>query len=332
MAAGDLLQKRSGSFGVAYESTPGTAEASPIYYLTSADANLPVEPRTYERVNNIGAEIIGMQQAKYNLPLSVSNAELSIEEAGYLLWLMLGAEDNSTPGTHIITPQFESHYATFFKDYGGDFASSVQVQRLVKGRLSSFSLEQDMDAFAKVSLQGQGCNLSNLASGFSPSLDLAATASPISWGSLTNVQVGWNGGSVAASDYVKKFSISVERELTPAAYKISTKLPDHIAQGKRTVKFSFSLDLEDADTDAAGAWAAINNGQDVELNAIWTTGTHVLSIAINQARITGNPFGPVGAGADAQELTVEATAFQNDTDLPISVAATDGNTTDYDAR
>lgn len=332
MAAGDLLQKRSGSFGLAYESTPGTPESAPVYYLTCDSANIGVMPRTYERVNNIGSEIIGVQQSKYNASFDFSNAECSTEIMGYLLWLALGAEDNTTPGNHVITPQFEQQFMTAFKDVGGTFASSAQVQRLTMGKLQSLTINQEMDAYAKISGSGIGTEASVLASGFTPSLDLSGGAAPLSWASLSDVSIGWNGGATASADYIKKFSISIERELQPAAYKISTKLPSHISQGKRTVKISVTFDLLDSDANAAGAWAAILGAQNMEIAFSYSISSIVCGMTINQARITNSPSGEIGAGPEPQEWTLEATAFQDSTGLPISCTVLDGNTDDYDAR
>ena len=59
MATGDLLQMRSGSFGLAYQDTQGTVESTPFYFLTCESANITITPKTYERVNNIGA-VAGM--------------------------------------------------------------------------------------------------------------------------------------------------------------------------------------------------------------------------------------------------------------------------------
>jgi len=331
MASGDLLQQRSGSFGAAYESTPGTGEASPVYFLVAESANIDLKPAHYKRINNIGAEVIGLQQSGYDASFSASNIEPNVEELGYLFWLALGAESNVT-GVHTIPPVFDQPHLTAFVDRGGNYATNAVVERLIRARIKSLSLEQARAGYAKVSLEGTGCTIDDLSAGFTPSLDLTADGAPLSWASLNNFQVAWNGGAYAAADYVKALSIKVEREINPAAFKISTNQPGQIAQGERNITFSFTFDLLDSDAQADGAWQAVKNGQNVGIQALWVTGTHNFSIEIPNAHITNSPPGEIGAGADPQEWTVEAQAYQAGSTATITAIATDGNVTNYDAR
>ena len=140
MATGDLLAKRQGALGIGAQTAAGTVRATaPAVWINADSANIEFTPNTYERVNNIGANKIGIQQAGSDYKFSFSNAEVSVDELGYLLWLFMGSEaftqnTDPTPDEHILSNVYDSKYFTVFKDFGGPFTGTSRVERLVGER------------------------------------------------------------------------------------------------------------------------------------------------------------------------------------------------------
>lgn len=332
--AGEVGQKRGGSVGIAYESAPGTPETTPVYYIPSDDANIMTDPMTYERTNNLSAENIGMQQAGYDPSFSFSDSELPVEIIGYLLWLFFGAEDNSTPGTHVITPQFDSKYFTFFKDHGVLFDGTNRTERLVEARFDTLSIDQQAKSYAKIAGSGIGLSTLPMVAALSPTVDLTTEGAPLSWNALRTgaFSLNWNGSGLSATTAIKSLKIDLNREVDRAGADLASDQGSEVVQGGRTVMFEMTLDLKDSGADLQAAYSAMKAGEPVGFQAIWVIGTSTLTIAAPEGIIEDNVPGSLGAGAEPQEWTISAKAYQIDGEEVFDAIALDGNTDDYDAR
>lgn len=332
MATGDTLQQRGGSLGFALESTPGTAEAAPLYFVTCEDANITKEPVAFERVNNIGAERIGVQQSGHDVSWEISNAEIGPTELGMLCWLMLGDETIIT-NTHTIRPQFSSRPFTLFLDHGGPINASVQTQRAVGCRFDSMSIEINPREYAKVSASGMALSDNPLASGLTPTLDLSEDNAPLSWASFGSLIVTVAGQTPAVVNYPRSLSLNVQRSIERSAIARQTSETREILEGSRTVDLSLVLDLVESDTLTGHLYDAVEAGTDVGLSASFVIGSSSFSFAVNSARIMNDPFGPIGSGDGAQEVTLELQAFQGDSgDNVMKFEMNDGDSTAFDAR
>ena len=121
------ISKREGAVGIAYQSDPATASSDPVFDLICDDCSLPGEPVQYERINNITAESLGMQDGGKDCTFSIDGIEPSAEVMGYLLWLF-GGGYSRTDLVHSLTQEFDSKYFTVFKDQGAPVIGTTPVR------------------------------------------------------------------------------------------------------------------------------------------------------------------------------------------------------------
>lgn len=338
MANGDLLAKRQGSFGLGAQTASGTVRATaPAVWLNADSANIEFTPNVYERVNNIGANKIGIEQAGSDYAFSFSNAEVSVDELGYMLWLFMGSEAftaniDPTPDEHVLSNVYDSKYFTVFKNFGGTFdATNNLVERLVGCRFDSLSIEQPRAGYAKVSGSGVGLKLEPETTVYSPSVSLGADDAPLSWAALQDgdFQLGWNGQALATVTAPTSVKIDLTREVAAQGANLNSNDFTEVVEGGRNCAFTVEMDLIEGDTDCDAAVAAAKGGQDVQLSLDWTTGTHSFTFLTSLARITNSPSGEIGTSTDSQTLTVEAECFDTGTGIFSATVNADGTGSAY---
>ena len=333
-----LLGQREGAFGISYESTPGTPLTGPVYYLPGEDGNIEMSPVTYERINNIGSEVIGAQQAGSDVAFSFSGLELSVEVVGYLVWLALGAEDNTTPGTHIITPQFDQPTFTIWKDFGGTVATAVPSSRTLIAtgcRLDSLSIMCERKSYAKISGSGIARGATLRTDTLTPSLDLSANAAPLSWNALRAGAFGiGSGGGTTQFDAVKSVGITIERELARAGANLDSDDPSDIVEGGRPVTLEIGYDLDDTSSQQQSLFNALYSGTYFEADGQFNigSGSRTLDFSLPYLRVTDPIHGPLTPAADPQEGNITARAYQAASSDTITVTSVDGDINDYSAR
>lgn len=313
MAAGDLLAKRQGAFGIAAQTDAATVSGTaPAHWLTCDSANIEFTPNVYERVNNITQNKIGIEQAGNDYAFSFSNAEVSIDQLGYLLWLFLGGESFAT-STHTMDEQYDSKYFTVFKDHGAPFDGTNNVERLVGCRFDSLSIDQQRAGYAKISGSGFGLSLSPDNTAHNPSVSLGAADAPLSWASLQagSFQLGFNGAAKAAVTAPTSLKIDFSREIDRHGADIDGNDPSEIVEGGRAASFELDMDFIEGNTEVEALIAAAKSAHDVELQATWITGGNILVLGIPVGRITGTPAGEIGSGTETQSFNLSAEAFDD---------------------
>ena len=322
MATGDLLGKRLGAFGIGRQTAALTERAAPAHWLNCDSANIEFTPNVYERVNNIGANKIGIQQAGSDYKFSFSNAELSVDEVGYLLWLFMGgsvATDTvPTPDKYTITNQFDSEYFSVFKNHGGPFNSAGNNwERLVGCRFDSLTIEQGRAGYAKVSGSGVGLELNPLTNAATPSVSLGDDDAPLSWAALQDgdFQLAWGAGSLTTVTAPTSVKLDFSREVSAQGASLAGNDYTEVVEGGRSLSFTIEMDFEEGDTDVEEAIAAAKAGTDVKLALTWLTGVNKLVFLSSPSRITASPAGEIGTGTEAQMVTIEAEAFDTGSDI-----------------
>ena len=326
MADGDLLARRQGSIGIGAQTAAQTVRAgAPAHWLNADTANIEFTPNTYERVNNIGANKIGIQQSGNDYSFSFSNAECSAEEVAYLIWLFSGSSSVNTaetPDQQTISQTFDSKYFTIYKDHGGTFdVGNNRVERLVGCRFDSLTIEQPRAGYAKVSGSGLGLSLNPETTAYTPSVTLGADDAPLSWAALQSgdFQLKWDGGSFATVTAPTSVKLEFTREISAQGANLASNDYSEVVEGGRSLSFMVEMDLIEGDADCEALIAAAKNANDVEIKLDWTTGAQKLVFTSSPSRVVGSPGGEIGTSTDAQTLTLEAEAFDTGSDIYTTV-------------
>jgi hypothetical protein len=330
-----LLSKRQGAFGICYETVPGTAEDAPAYWIPCDSFNIESTPSIYERTNNLTENKIGIEAAGQDHSFSFSGAQLDVETMGYLLWLFFadGSTDTTT-SPHTITAEYSSHYFTVFKDHGGVFDGTNEVERLAGCRFGNLSIDQPRANYATISGDGMGLSLSPLGSLSAPTLpNLGPDNAPLSWATLRagSFDINWNDGGSTASTYPTSLKFNFSREIDRQGADLNSNDPSAIVEGGRMLDFEFTLDNETGVSDVSSAIAALKGGQPVAIDVTWVSGTTSLKVDTSNARITGSVSGEVGAGSETQMLTIPAEVYDTGSGLA-TITATDGVDATYASR
>lgn len=327
MAAGDLLAKRQGAFGIGYQSGGATVvrTGGPAHWLTCDSANIEFTPNVYERVNSVTENKIGIQQAGSEYSFSFSNAEVSNEQLGYLLWLFSGNGTANSVSPHTITGAFDSLYFTVYKLVGGVFDGTNNVERLVGCRFDSLSIEQGRAGYAKISGSGFGLSLSPESNAYTPTVSLGDDDAPLSWASLQagDFQLGWDGGGLATVTAPTSVKLNFTREIERAGADVSSNNPSEIIEGGRALTIEIEMDLIEGDTDVEAAVSAAKNAENVQLYLNWVAGTTDIEITTGPCRITNSPSGEIGSGTETQMVTISAEVFDSGSGI-YTVVSTDG--------
>jgi hypothetical protein len=343
----NLLGKRQGAVGLAYERTPGSAEAAEVYSLPCDSANIEVTPVTYERANNLDENPIGVEQSGFEYSFTVSGMEVDNETLGYIYWLFLGAEDNTTPGTHVITPQFTSNEFTFFKDYGGTIYDTDKRTEILQGcKMTELSIDQPHKGYAKVSMSGWGKSKTYTTRTVGRTVLFGAANAAINWnqcgqGSIVfpkGVHVDFNEASNTTADGVqgtKTFKVNMSRELTRTGMNLSTDNARGLVEGGRTLDWEFMVDMATGpNVDIDRLIAAFEASNRFNFSCGWLIGSDQFKIDVPTARITNNPNGELGTGTDPQQVTFQGQAFRysSSNELVTVTSVTAAATSDYDTR
>ena len=316
MAANDLLGKRQGAFGIAFEDVPGTAEALRVYSIPADSANIESVPTIYERVNNIDENPIGIEQSGYEFTWSFSGAELSAEVVGYLLWLWCG---DGTPdvatANHPLLPTYTSHHFTMFKDHGAHIQGTDEQTEVLAGcRIGTLSIDQQHKSYAKISATGMGRSRTMIATPQPGNIDYTANKAALGWAGMLNAnggyfKLGWLEGSPGNIPGMTSFKLDLGREQARSGANIGTDDARYITEGGRTLTWEATLDLRENNTDLKTILANIAAGLRVRCQVDWETGADSLFLNIQTARITNNVKGELGTDAAPQIVTLQASGF-----------------------
>ena len=327
--------KRRGAIGIAREATHGTPIAAATYVLPVDSANIEATPVTYERVNSIDADPIGIEQSGFEYSWNFSGAELSIEEVGWLLWLYLGEEVNTT-GSHLITPVYNSQSFTFFKDMGVSYDGTNPTLQLAGCRIDTMTLEQPHKGYAKISASGTGMSALKLTS----SLSRTPTYTGMGYHNLINPAGGGIGYGISESDptalaltVANSCKIELNRETSRAGRKYSSNNPSSIVEGGRTLSWEITADTQ-TDTPLNALVSSADGALRIRAMFKWNDAGNSQSLVIDipTAQITNSYAGEVGAGSDVQVTTFMGQAFRASSNDLITATCVDGISNNYEDR
>ena len=327
------ISKREGAVAIAYQAAPETAAAAPVFDIICDDANIPGEPNRYERVNNVTAESLGMQDGGIDNTFSVDGIEPNAELMGYLLWLFGGGYARPTT-IHEISQVFDSKYFTLFKDQGAVFSGTDQVLTGIGCRMDNLTIDQQAKAFAKVSMSGMCCDRGIDADDLAPSIGLTAAEAPLSWAALAagTFDIGYDTLTCTTDDNVTGVKLTLGRALSYGGTDLASNQPAGITQGGREVLVEYTRDFTGNAAALAEYSAFLTGTAFISLNWQWLMSTSYVDIVVPHVKVTGDPMPSVGTGEDTQVLTVSGKAYMNASSNIMDITTVDGNeTVDFDA-
>lgn len=318
--------QRTGKFAIA-RTASASGTASPKFCVICDSANIEPEPVTYERVNNVTPDDIGVQAAGFRLPWSFSGAEMDPAQLGYLWWLALGGQTIVT-NEHVLTPADSLEYAEVFCDRNVDLGSSTPTETAVGAMINSLSLDIQKRAFAKVSAGGLACNFGSPAAALVASLP----AYPLSWHALRagDFQIGYNGAGLASDRTIMGLKIDYSREIGDEDnIGLDSDQPTSLTPHSRSLEFEVSRIFSGA--QALAEYTAWKAQQEIAISAEMqvNSGTYRVQIDIPHARPIAPYAGAVGAGDDSIIGTLRCKAFQSGADKLITVTVADDTTVAY---
>lgn len=318
--------KRTGKFGIARTSS-ASATASPKFVIVCENANISSDPKTYERINNVTPDDIGVVAAGFDHSFTVDGAEMDPAQLGYIFWLALGAQTIVT-NEHVLTPGNTPDYCEVFCDRNVDLGTSTPAQTVVGAMINKLSLDIQRTAMAKVSLGGPACNFGANAA----ALVAAMPTYPLNWHALRagDFKIGYNGTTPASERTIRGIKLDYSRTISGEDnIELDSDQPSSLTPHSRALEFELTRVFSGAAALAEyNAWKAQQEvGMSIEMKV--NSNAYRVLIEVPHARPIGPYAGPVGAGDDSILGTLRCKAFQSGSDDLIKVTVKDATTVSY---
>jgi len=318
--------KRTGKFGIGRTSS-ASATASPKFVIVCDNANISAEPKTYERINNLTPDDIGVVPAGFDHSFTVDGAEIDPAQFGYLWWLALGGQ-SIVSSEHVLVPANTPEYCEVFCDRNVDLGTSTPSQTAVGAMINKLSLDVQRTAMAKLSVGGVACNFGANAA----ALVAAMPAYPLNWAALRagDFKIAYNGGSLASERTIRGIKIDYARTISGEDnIELDSDQPSSLTAHSRTLEFELTRVFSGA--AALAEYNAWKNQQEVNLSLEMKVNSNAYRVLIEipHARPIGPYAGAVGAGDDSILGTLRCKAFQSGSDNLIKVTVKDDTTVAY---
>ncbi|MBU1701444.1 MAG: hypothetical protein KJ970_13180 [Candidatus Eisenbacteria bacterium] len=311
--------KHEGAVAFVRASSAADKPATGYKFFVCDDADIELNPQTYEAINNITPDTPRIEHGGFELPWHINGIEPNVNTLGYAMACALGGDTWDTDH-HDIEAANSSQYINALVDKVQDLGTSTPTQRAFGAKISEWSIEFQRNAFFKMGLSGMACN-TELGAALSPSMTYGANNAPLSWACLTTALGGYfkygvDGADPATSDpEVLGFKIAGTREQTPSGYGLESEQPTRMNEAGRGI--TFEITKEFCGTHAKAQWEAFKAKQVISVTWKAVTGTSSAIMTKVFGQVVGKFGEAIGTGAETIMGTLQCKAFRYESASPI---------------
>lgn len=324
--------KWEGAVAVVRATSASHAPSTGYQYPDAEEVSLGFKPVQAERVPAFFPDTDTILQFGHEGTWSIGNVRPNCRMFGYLLALGLGTSTYTT-GTVQVLPSDDLAYANVLADYATQIGSTAThvTARALGAMVSDWTLEQQSNQLAALSLSGRFCNLGTATDvALVPTIPTGTNEAPLSWLSLRagTFTVAIGSGTLGADSTVTGFRLGSVRGLTETGRgELGQNQPTGIRPGKRAL----TLDVmkEFSGTAAQAQYAAWIAQDIVKVQLRYTVGTNYVQSGTMVGKVIDSFPGNVGAGEDIIQAALKLKLYKDGTAPILSWTLVDGSTAAY---